>query len=124
MDLFPTHARVPQKRRLIKTDQCWARRDLAGKLVVGDVQVSETALVEARDGSCERVILQVKHVETPELEQRRRDIAGESVARQNYDFDTVETGDGGWEVAGEVVIVEKYGFEIDQGREVRDWTRQ
>lgn len=77
-------------------------------------------MVESRDASRERVVFQVEDVESPEIQKRRWNVAGDVVLRQDNDFDAVEQRDRGGELAGEIVVVKENRFEVDQGGEVRD----
>jgi hypothetical protein len=77
-------------------------------------------LVERRYGASQPVVLQIEHVQSPKLEKRDRNLAGDLVPGEVDDFEAVEGGEGGGKVAGEVVVVEEEGFEIEEAGEVGD----
>jgi hypothetical protein len=78
----------------------------------------ETGLVERRDGASQPVVLQIEHVQSPKPDKRDRNLAGELVPGEVDDFEGVEAGEGGGKVAGEIIVVEKEGFEIEKAGEV------
>jgi hypothetical protein len=105
--MFLAQIQIPRKRRRIEQDQSQGHQDLARQLVIGHVEESETVLVERRD-----VVLQIEHVQSPKPDKRDRSLARDLVPGEVNDFEAVDIGEGGGKVAGEVVVVEKEGFEI------------
>lgn len=90
------------------------------ELIVGYIEVSETRLVKRRNRTSEEIVLNIERVKTRETEQRARDSTGQSVTGEENGFQSVKRRERLRELAGEVVIVEKNRFQINQTGEIRD----
>lgn len=90
MNLQTAEIDISEKRRRIELNERRGHRDFPGEVVVGDVEEPERGLIERGNGAAELIVLQVQNVEPTEIEQRRRNDAGDVVAGEDNDFQAVE----------------------------------